>query len=392
MAHYAALGLKPSASAAEIRSAYLARVRELHPDAAGHGARTAAAFHAVSEAYTVLGDAERRKQYDLEEGVTMRAQNKTADGRWDANKQAGSSNSSSNSSSSSSSSFGNFRNGSTRGHGTSETEAWPAGSAAEWGSFGRQELVRWYTMPVPEFVWRVRGLWCRATGREQIPLDTFTAQLGRSWRARAGPPGRPLPEVLRSLARHGCAWALDCAVNSLSHARRRLTERRTDHGFGYTAQHTSSGSYRSWGENWSSMRCFSSKNLWWNPQSAAAWNIDRDRIQNMVLAGRQRALNHLREPGHGPSVVNLLRLASRRVTLSAAAASLGCRRSRSSGHVAGIAFVAGGLGLSGLGAVMLAFGRPRFADASQDVQETMSKDLVPTQRCIMVGLNQGVQI
>ena len=53
---YAALGLKPGASEAEIHAAYRAAVRRTHPDAGG----SASAFEAVQEAYESLRDPARR--------------------------------------------------------------------------------------------------------------------------------------------------------------------------------------------------------------------------------------------------------------------------------------------------------------------------------------------
>ena len=61
MGHYEVLGVAPSASAAELRRAYLARARQHHPDAGGHGG----AMTEVNEAWAVLSDPSRRRRYDL---------------------------------------------------------------------------------------------------------------------------------------------------------------------------------------------------------------------------------------------------------------------------------------------------------------------------------------
>jgi len=58
--YYDALGVRPGASESEIKRAYRARAKEVHPDTGGDDI----AFRAVSEAYLVLGDAKRRVDYD----------------------------------------------------------------------------------------------------------------------------------------------------------------------------------------------------------------------------------------------------------------------------------------------------------------------------------------
>src|SRR5882724_6102876 len=61
---YAVLGLKKGAAAAEVKKAYRKLARELHPDQNKNNPEAENKFKAVSEAYHVLGDAERRKEYD----------------------------------------------------------------------------------------------------------------------------------------------------------------------------------------------------------------------------------------------------------------------------------------------------------------------------------------
>ncbi|MBL8386478.1 MAG: DnaJ domain-containing protein, partial [Burkholderiales bacterium] len=60
---YRTLDLEPSASAAEIRSAYRKLAFALHPDR-NPAAEAHAAFQAVQEAYEVLSDPARRRDYD----------------------------------------------------------------------------------------------------------------------------------------------------------------------------------------------------------------------------------------------------------------------------------------------------------------------------------------
>jgi molecular chaperone DnaJ len=62
--YYAALGVAKTASQADIKKAYRKLARELHPDKNPDDAKAEARFKDVSEAYDVLSDEERRKEYD----------------------------------------------------------------------------------------------------------------------------------------------------------------------------------------------------------------------------------------------------------------------------------------------------------------------------------------
>jgi len=58
--HYEVLGIDPTASAADVRRAYLALARQHHPDAGGE----AATMQTINEAWAVLGDPGSRARYD----------------------------------------------------------------------------------------------------------------------------------------------------------------------------------------------------------------------------------------------------------------------------------------------------------------------------------------
>ena len=61
---YAVLGVSASATHDEIKKQYRKLAKRYHPDANANDPKAAERFKEVSEAYTVLGDEEKRKQYD----------------------------------------------------------------------------------------------------------------------------------------------------------------------------------------------------------------------------------------------------------------------------------------------------------------------------------------
>src|SRR5947209_20392216 len=62
--YYAALGVPKDASAAEIKKTYRKLARQYHPDANKGDSAAEEKFKEISEAYDVLSDDKRRKEYD----------------------------------------------------------------------------------------------------------------------------------------------------------------------------------------------------------------------------------------------------------------------------------------------------------------------------------------
>src|SRR5690606_27537650 len=62
--YYAVLGVPKNATPEDIKKAYRKLARQYHPDANPGNKRTEEKFKEVSEAYDVLSDPKRRKEYD----------------------------------------------------------------------------------------------------------------------------------------------------------------------------------------------------------------------------------------------------------------------------------------------------------------------------------------
>src|SRR5437899_2798467 len=62
--YYRVLGVAESASADEIKKAYRKLAKKHHPDANPGNKTAEGRFKEISEAYSVLSDADKRKQYD----------------------------------------------------------------------------------------------------------------------------------------------------------------------------------------------------------------------------------------------------------------------------------------------------------------------------------------
>lgn len=61
---YAALGVTSSATQDEIKKSYRKLAKKYHPDANANDPKASEKFKEISEAYNVVGDADKRKQYD----------------------------------------------------------------------------------------------------------------------------------------------------------------------------------------------------------------------------------------------------------------------------------------------------------------------------------------
>ncbi|MSR05910.1 MAG: molecular chaperone DnaJ [Gemmatimonadetes bacterium] len=63
--YYKSLGVPETASADDLKKAYRRLAKKYHPDASPNDAGASERFKEISEAYSVLSDAEKRKQYDM---------------------------------------------------------------------------------------------------------------------------------------------------------------------------------------------------------------------------------------------------------------------------------------------------------------------------------------
>lgn len=77
---YQTLGVRKNAKAETIRQAYRKRAADLHPDRNLDDEAAAAEYKAVTEAYRVLSDPERRRRYDATGDCTVEPDNRIAAG------------------------------------------------------------------------------------------------------------------------------------------------------------------------------------------------------------------------------------------------------------------------------------------------------------------------
>jgi DnaJ-class molecular chaperone len=65
LTHYDQLGLTPRASSEDVKKAYFDLTKKFHPDVNPENSEAMKRFYAITEAYEVLGDPRKRRDYDL---------------------------------------------------------------------------------------------------------------------------------------------------------------------------------------------------------------------------------------------------------------------------------------------------------------------------------------
>ena len=81
--HYATLGVTPSADPKEIKIAFYCLSKQYHPDLNPGDRKAEERFKAISAAYNILGDAERKRVYDFKYfSRPRRTSNLTDSARW----------------------------------------------------------------------------------------------------------------------------------------------------------------------------------------------------------------------------------------------------------------------------------------------------------------------
>jgi len=80
--HYAVLGVSKAADEAELSRAYKALARKHHPDKNANKEQAEVAFKRIAEAYSVLRDSEKRREYDRTGGVRSYVSYEEASKMW----------------------------------------------------------------------------------------------------------------------------------------------------------------------------------------------------------------------------------------------------------------------------------------------------------------------
>lgn len=86
--YYQVLGVNANAAQKEIKSAYRALARKYHPDVNPGNKLSESKFKEIGEAYAVLGDENRRKQYDILKGIKKEPSENAYNQSQQAKKQA----------------------------------------------------------------------------------------------------------------------------------------------------------------------------------------------------------------------------------------------------------------------------------------------------------------
>lgn len=81
--YYKILGVSPQADDREIKAAYRKLAKKYHPDVVGEDQEKRRIMYEIQEAYEIIGDAEKRREYHKKQTAAGQVQKKPAEPKWE---------------------------------------------------------------------------------------------------------------------------------------------------------------------------------------------------------------------------------------------------------------------------------------------------------------------